>query len=58
MAILKNRATQRKIHLRTLHVFGRGRSSDTLLEKPDASQLHASIRWTGSTWELHDHSRN
>ena len=58
MAILKNRATQRKIHLRTLHVFGRGRSSDTLLENPDASQLHASIRWTGSTWELHDHSRN
>ena len=58
MAILKNRATQRKIHLRTLHVFGRGRSSDTLLESPDASQLHASIRWTGTAWELHDHSRN
>ncbi len=58
MAILKNRATQRKIHLRALHVFGRGRSSDTLLENPDASQLHASVRWTGTAWELHDHSRN
>lgn len=58
MAILKNRATQRKIHLRTLHVFGRGRSSDTLLDNPDASQLHASIRWTGAAWELRDHSRN
>jgi len=58
MAILRNRATQRKIHLRTLHVFGRGRSSDTLLDNPDASQLHASIRWTGAAWELRDHSRN
>ncbi len=46
------------IHLRTHHVFGRGRSSDTLLEQLDASQLHASIRWTGTAWELRDHSRN
>lgn len=58
MAILRNRATQRKIHLRTHHVFGRGRSSDTLLEHLDASQLHASVRWTGTHWELRDHSRN
>ncbi|SFU88426.1 FHA domain protein [Polaromonas sp. YR568] len=39
-------------------MFGRGRSSDTLLENLDASQLHASIRWTGKSWELRDHSRN
>lgn len=58
MAILRNRATQRMIHLRTHHVFGRGRSSDTLLENLDASQLHATIRWTGTHWELRDHSRN
>ncbi|WP_411882536.1 FHA domain-containing protein [Polaromonas sp. YR568] len=58
MAILRNRATQRKIYLRTHHVFGRGRSADTLLENLDASQLHASIRWTGKAWELRDHSRN
>lgn len=58
MAILRNRVTQRKIYLRAHHVFGRGRSADTLLENLDASQLHASIRWTGKTWELHDHSRN
>lgn len=58
MAILKNRATQRKIPVRTHHVFGRGRSSDTLLDHPDASQLHASLRWTGAAWELRDHSRN
>jgi hypothetical protein len=58
VAILRNRSTQRKIYLRTHHVFGRGRSADTLLENLDASQLHASIRWTGKTWELRDHSRN
>lgn len=58
MAILRNRATQRKIPLRTHHVFGRGHSTDTLLENPDASQLHASIFWTGTAWELRDHSRN
>ena len=58
MAILRNRATQRMIYLRTHHVFGRRRSSDTLLEHPDVSQLHASIRWNGSCWELRDHSRN
>jgi hypothetical protein len=58
VAILRNRATQRKIYLRAHHVFGRGRSADTLLENLDASQLHASIRWTGKAWELHDHSRN
>lgn len=58
MAILRNRSTQRKIYLRTHHVFGRGRSADTLLENLDASQLHASIRWTGKAWDLRDHSRN
>ena len=58
MAILRNRVTQRRIYLRTHHVFGRGRSADTLLENLDASQLHASIRWTGKAWELRDHSRN
>jgi hypothetical protein len=58
VAILRNRSTLRKIYLRTHHVFGRGRSADTLLENLDASQLHASIRWTGKTWELRDHSRN
>jgi hypothetical protein len=58
VAILRNRVTQRKIYLRTHHVFGRGRSADTLLENLDASQLHASIRWTGQAWEARDHSRN
>ena len=58
MAILSNRATQRKIYLRTHHVFGRGHAADTLLENLDASQVHASISWIAGAWELRDHSRN
>jgi hypothetical protein len=58
VAILSNRATRRKIFLRTHHVFGRGHSADTLLENLDASQLHATVRWNGRGWELRDHSRN
>jgi len=58
MAILSNRATQRKIYLRTHHVFGRSNSADTFLENLDASQVHASISWIAGAWELRDHSRN
>ena len=58
VAILSNRATQRKIYLRTHHVFGRGHAADTLLENPDASQVHASISWIAGAWQLRDHSRN
>lgn len=58
MAILRNHATQRKIPLKPLHLFGREHGADTLLASPYASQMHASIRWTGSSWKLHDHSRN
>lgn len=58
MAILRNRATQRKVCLRALHVFGCNRASDTVLEQLDASRLHASVRWTGAQWELRNHSRN
>lgn len=58
MAILQNHSTQREIHLRSMHTFGRAISSDTLLASPYASQVHASIRWVGNNWQLHDHSRN
>jgi hypothetical protein len=58
VAILRNSATQRKIFLRTHHVFGRGRSADTVLDNLDASQLHATVCWNGRFWELRDHSRN
>ena len=58
VAILSNQATQRKIYLRTHHVFGRGHAADTLLENLDASQVHASISWIAGAWQLRDHSRN
>ena len=58
VAILSNRATNRKIYLRTHHVFGRGHAADTLLENLDASQVHASISWIAGAWQLRDHSRN
>lgn len=58
MAILRNCATQRRICLRTEHLFGRSRLAHTILGAADASLLHASIRWTGQAWELRDFSRN
>lgn len=58
MGILLNCATRQRIYLRAEHIFGRSSQADTLLDHPDASQLHASMRWTGRAWELRDHSRN
>ncbi|MES2355043.1 MAG: FHA domain-containing protein [Pseudomonadota bacterium] len=59
MAILKNNVSNQKIILRTCHTFGRdSKSSDTFLENRHVSQIHASIRWDGTEWEILDHSRN
>jgi hypothetical protein len=58
MGILVNCDTQRSVFLRVEHAFGRSRTADTLVDSPDASRLHASVRWTGFEWELRDHSRN
>lgn len=59
MAILKEKNTGKQIFLRSLHTFGRNAAkSDHILENGDASQLHASIRWNGTGWELVDHSTN
>lgn len=59
MAILQEERTQQQLTLRALHVFGRNPAkADTLLTNGDASQIHASIRWTGKQWEIIDHSRN
>jgi len=58
MAILLNCTTRQRVFLRAEHVFGRSVMADTRLDEADASLLHASIRWTGSAWELRDHSRN
>ena len=59
MAILLEERTQQQLTLRALHVFGRNPAkADTVLTNGDASQIHASIRWTGKQWEIIDHSRN
>lgn len=59
MARLINELTGEILQLKAHHSFGRRASSvDTLLANKDVSQVHASIRWTGHHWHLHDHSRN
>ena len=59
MATLYNEKKNEKVHLRSSHLFGRNPlKSDTLLSEREASQIHASIRWTGRLWEIADHSRN
>lgn len=58
MAVLINSASGRRVVLLAQHIFGRDRSSSTVIDDGEASRLHASIRWTGQGWELRDHSRN
>jgi FHA domain. len=59
MAILQEQLSQHLLYLGSLHLFGRNPSQvDTLLNNADASQIHASIRWSGVVWEIVDHSRN
>jgi hypothetical protein len=59
MAILQELQLQKHtIYLGSLHLFGRNPSQvDTVLNNPDASQIHASIRWNNTQWEIVDHSR-
>jgi hypothetical protein len=58
VAILIHSLSGRRIVLLPQHVFGRDRSASTVLDGEESSRLHASIRWTGQTWEVRDHSRN
>ncbi|WP_431257283.1 FHA domain-containing protein [Roseateles chitinivorans] len=58
MAVLIHSTSGRRIVLLAQHIFGRDRSSSTVIADGEASRLHASIRWTGQGWELRDHSRN
>jgi hypothetical protein len=58
MAYLQELQAHQTIYLGTLHILGRNPSrADTVLHNPDASQVHASIRFNGSAWEIIDHSR-
>ncbi|MEM7541894.1 MAG: FHA domain-containing protein [Pseudomonadota bacterium] len=48
-----------KQRIRPLHIFGRQADRvDTLLLDPEASHIHATLRWTGALWLLTDHSTN
>ncbi len=59
MAILRNCMSGSKIVLHSHHIFGRDRASvDTFIEGRDISQIHASIRWEGTSWHILDVSRN
>lgn len=58
-ATLCEEMTQRVVHLLAHHVLGRSAAkADTLLDCAEASQIHASIRWSGEQWLLADHSKN
>ncbi len=59
MARLLNTQTNTITILRSQHIFGRhSASSNTILDNPEASRLHASILWNGSCWWLQDTSSN
>jgi len=59
MGMLLNSETGDRVLLRGNHVFGRNAlRSDTVLPDPEASLLHAVLRWRDSGWVVTDHSRN
>ena len=59
MATLLNTQSNELIILRNQHIFGRhSAGSNTVLDNPDASRLHASVLWNGSAWLLQDSSSN
>ena len=59
MGMLLNSETGDRVLLRGNHVFGRNAlRSDTVLPDPEASLLHAVLRWREGQWFVTDHSRN
>jgi hypothetical protein len=59
MAILRHKDEQDTVVLPPTALVGRSRRADVLLRQPCGSAVHASLRWTGWDWEIHDHgSRN
>src|SRR6185503_18426419 len=59
MGMLLNSETGDRVMLRGNHVFGRNAlRSDTVLPDPEASLLHAVLRWRDGHWFVTDHSRN
>ena len=59
MASLLNLQTDETVNLLALHIFGRHpTSSNTVLNNPKASRVHATITWDGEFWSLQDNSTN
>ncbi len=57
MALLEEQRSQHWFYLSPTHWFGRNRvRANTVLNNPDAAQLHAHISWSGTEWLLADHS--
>ena len=54
VAELVHMASGRRVVLRGLHVIGRSRRSDLCIEDSRVSSQHASVRWTGESWQLSD----
>jgi hypothetical protein len=56
---LRNEANSQLHSIQCFHIFGRNPlKSDTVLDHPSTSQIHASIRWNNGHWEIVDHSQN
>lgn len=59
MATLKQLHTQHSTALNAHHLIGRRQQTvDLHLDAPDASLIHAAIRWNGCEWQIEDLSRN
>ena len=59
MALLRNLNTGESVNLMPQHLFGRHPvASNTLLESPSVSRMHASIFYDGEHWLLQDTSTN
>lgn len=59
MAFILNKQKDRIEYLKVKHLFGRLDSAvDCHVEGKQVSRVHASLEWTGSSWDLCDHSRN
>lgn len=56
MAVLIREDGTRPISLPTSALIGRSLRAEVQLLDPSASSVHASMRWSGSSWELRDHS--
>lgn len=58
MAVFRNPRTDKRVLLRSLHMFGRHPSCHTVLPHAEISAMHAVVRWNVARWEILDRSRN